>query len=429
MRVNYPPNQPILIANTEITSIDGNHTRLPVRIVQHLWPRQQFLIKSQDLPKNLIDHPSCRITIGSSNAPIDAHLAVYALAKLMNTGNLSGSLVPNEYPRLAVLPNTLLQSAELAIVNFTKFLGSTDQYEDRDGYSHKLGAAKIKEGPWLIELKSVQQLDKVIETLEAEGGRSITHEVKISRIDKGVFSAVDLFELIKSLRAFMSFVRGANCGISSVYGTDQKGLQLPVRWGMENVAPWSIDRSLLLTVGGGDDIPIVFSGFYRPLSSHAWKENVFNAIDWYVHSNEVPFHVGIVLSQTSLEVLSRLIIGSRWGKLPNAASHIGEALRISGVPQQVPASFGDLDGFCRKNGMASGPETLVRLRNYLAHGNLKSRQVPSRVFLEGHELCQWYIEMLLLHVFGYNGRYHSRISGLNKSSICNVPWAGSQGTP
>ena len=428
MRVNYPPNQPILIANTEITSIDGNHTSLPAEIVQHLWPRQRFLIKSQDLPKNLIDHPFCRITLGSSNGSIDAHLAVYAMAQLMNTGKLSGSLVPNEYPCLAVPPNTLLQSAELAIVNFTKFYGSTDQWEDKDGYSNRLSAANIEEGPWLIELKSVPQLDKILETLEAEGGRSITHEVRISRIDEGVFSAVDLFELIRSLRAFLSFVRGANCGISSVHGTDQKGLQLPVRWGMESVAPWSVDRSLLLTVGGGDDIPIVFSGFYRPLSNYDWKENIFNAIDWYVHSNEVPFHVGIVLSQTSLEVLSRLIIGNRWGKLPDAASRIGEALRMSSVPQRVPASFGDLDGFCRKNGLATGPDTLVRLRNYLAHGNLKSRQVSSRVFLEGHELCQWYIEKLLLYVFGYKGRYHSRISGLNESSICNVPWAGSQGT-
>jgi len=263
MRVNYPPNQPIRIANTEITSIDGHHTNLPAEVVQHLWPRQRFLIKSQDLPRNLIKHPLCRITLRPSNASIDAHLAVYAMAQLMNTGKLDGSLVPNAYPCLAVPPNTLLQSAELAIVNFNKFYGSTDQWEDKDGYSRRLGAAKIKDGPWLIELKSVPQLDKILGALEADGGLAITHEVTISRIDKQVFSAVDLFELIRSLRAFLSFVRGANCGISLVHGTDQNGLQLPIRWGMESVAPWSVDRSLLLTVGGGDDIPIIFSGFYR----------------------------------------------------------------------------------------------------------------------------------------------------------------------
>ena len=428
MQFNYPPNQPILIANTEITSIDGNLTRLPAEIVQHLWPRQRLLIKSQDLPENLIDHPFCRITLGSYNTSIDAHLAVYAMANLMNTGKLNGSLVPNECPCLAVPPNTLLQSAEVTIVNFTTFYGSTDQWEDKDGYAYRLGAARIEDGPWLIELKSVLELDNIIETLNAEGGRSVTHEVSIRRIDKGLFSAVDLFELIQSLRAFLSFIRGSSCGILSVHGADHKGLQLPVRWGMESVAPWSVDRSLLLTVGGGDDIPVVFSGFYRPLSNHDWRENVFNAIDWYIHSNEAPFHVGIVLSQTSLEVLSRLIIGNRWGKFPDAASRIDEALRMSGVPQGIPASFGDLDGFCRNNGMASGPETLVRLRNYLAHGNVKARQVSSRVFSEGRQLCQWYVEMMLLFLFGYNGRYHSRISGLNESSICNVPWAGSQGT-
>ena len=50
MQVDYPPNQPILLVNTMITSVDGQKTSLQAEVVQELWPRQRFLIKTQDLP-------------------------------------------------------------------------------------------------------------------------------------------------------------------------------------------------------------------------------------------------------------------------------------------------------------------------------------------------------------------------------------------
>ena len=428
MQVDYPPNQPILIAKTMITSVDGQQTSLQAEVVQELWPRQRFLIKSQDLPPNLVNHPFCRITLGCSNALIDVHLAVYSIGALMNTEKLKGSLVPNEYPCLAVSPDTLLESAELAIVNFNKFYGSTDEWIDDDNSSNRVGVAKIEGGPWLIKLTAVRQIDTILKSLESEGGRSITHVASIRQVEGGLFLAADLGALIKSLRAFLSFVLGANCGIISLHGADQNGNHIPVRWGMESATPWSRDRSLLLTVGGGDDLRTVFSGFYRSISDGTWGENIFNAIDWYVHSNEAPFHVGIVLSQTSLEVLSNSLIEKTTRRRLRAAARIQEGLSRSKIPAAIPPAFGDLEKFAHSKNLKSGPEVLACLRNYLVHGNLQSRKLPSRVVLEAHELCQWYIEMLLLRKFGYEGRYQSRIVGTRESSISEVPWARNRTT-
>ena len=338
----------------------------------------------------------------------------------MNTGKLKGALVPDEYPCLAVPSDTLLKSAELAIANFTAFYGSTDELIDDDTSSTRIGVAKIEEGPWLIKLTAVPKIDSILKSLESEGGRSITHVASIRQVDGGLFSAADLGALTKCLRAFLSFVRGANCGITSLHGADQSGNHVPVRWGMESTTPWSRDRSLLLTVGGGDDLRTIFSGFYRSISDGTWGENVFNAIDWYIHSNEAPFHVGIVLSQTSLEVLSNSLIARRGLR---AAGRIQEALSRSKIPAAIPPAFGDLEKFAHSKRLNSGPEVLACLRNYLVHGSLESRELPSRVVLEAHELCQWYIEMLLLRRFGYQGRYHSRIVGTSESSISEVPWA------
>ena len=81
---------------------------------------------------------------------------------------------------------------------------------------------------------------------------------------------------------------------------------------------------------------------------------------------------------------------------------------------------------CKTEGLCDGPEVLAKIRNDLVHAEMRTN-VCLDAYLEARDLGQWYVELLLLTLFGYKGQYANRLAyeyeGRYEPEI--VPWAQS----
>ena len=71
-------------------------------------------------------------------------------------------------------------------------------------------------------------------------------------------------------------------------------------------------------------------------------------------------------------------------------------------------------------------EILSEIRNDLVHAKMRAN-VCLDAYLEARDLGQWYVELLLLKLFGYNGKYANRLAYKyeDRWEPEIVPWARS----
>ena len=76
-----------------------------------------------------------------------------------------------------------------------------------------------------------------------------------------------------------------------------------------------------------------------------------------------------------------------------------------------------------------GPHTLVEIRNDLIHSQMKFETPPGDIYSQARELGLWYVELMLLSIFDYKGKYGNRLAQEWSGQIELVPWAVEGGDP
>ena len=87
---------------------------------------------------------------------------------------------------------------------------------------------------------------------------------------------------------------------------------------------------------------------------------------------------------------------------------------------RIPTPFKEDLG---KKGFEHGPHALVDLRNGLVHQKMKNGILSSEAQRQARELGLWYVELLLLELFGYSGLYSNRLTRKWTGDVETVPWA------
>ena len=409
----HKANHPIILAETQIVDIDGQSVQTPVRAVLRLSPRLGLNIESDDLPPLIFKKERFRISL-ENGARIEVIVGSYNLG-----GRIKGTLVPVTQPCLMMDKKRPLRSVEFSILNFPRFFGQQDQWIEVNEKNQRRGAARLQAGPWLIKITAVPNLDEVRKTLKADGGCAVTHTGLITRPGGGAFCVKDVSDLLSGLRAFLSFARGASCGIANVEGKDRSGEQSWVRWGSQHVKDSDNARSWLTTVDGGDVLTKVFPGFWQRFADETWRESIARSIDWYLNSNESAMHVGVILTQAALERLSFQILGRNSGDGKSARILVRKALEKLSLEAQIPPSCPELEELRRVNSWDDAPHTLVKIRNDLVHPENRHGSISLSTNYEAWSLGQWYIELMLLKLFDYQGSYWNRLT----QELERAPWA------
>jgi hypothetical protein len=111
-----------------------------------------------------------------------------------------------------------------------------------------------------------------------------------------------------------------------------------------------------------------------------------------------------------------------------AAMKLRSLLSTCGIPHDVPSSLTSLLPLNQHFGWADGPGALVGLRNMMVHptksNNQKFAKASAHALFEASSLSFWYLELLLLWLFGFRGKYSNRLimSGWKGDDVEVVPW-------
>ena len=320
------------------------------------------------------------------------------------------TLLPKREPVSIHRTGRRMSSLELGVLNFPNFLLGQDKKVLVGAQWRVLGSVILQAGGWEIEIAAVTALSEIEKKLKVEGGYAITHTGTVKRFDRGDFAARDVEPLLSALRLFLSFARGAFCGLTLVVGKDNNGESAWEQWGTHRVTEWSNPPPSWFDRMNGYILAEAFPGFWK-----LWENNeqlMRMVVDLYLNANlgghGVGCHGGLMLAQAALERFSYYIKSNKAGvRIEGALRDMGiseAALRIS------PESCPELAVLGRIHSWEHGPHALVELRNNIVHPKDKYRNLCQRAYYEAWNLAQWYLELTLLRKCGYEGSYGNRLS-------------------
>ena len=175
----------------------------------------------------------------------------------------------------------------------------------------------------------------------------------------------------------------------------------------------------------------------RLWDNEIWNKPMRNAIYWYTVANDPSreFNTGIVSAQTAMETLA-------WTKLVTDEQIFDEKeYKSSPASKQFCRLFSSLEiptGIADKllgkfkealkiNELQNVFHAFTKIRNLIIHPkpeNKASLDNP-RIF-EGWKLGMWFLEMILLRLCDYKGKYLNKLAPQGENDLELIPWESEQ---
>ena len=401
--------------------IDGGKVSAPAKAVLYLRPSPSVVFEVWDVPRDL---KGAAKAASSQSAPTASTVTVPTFSEGPSTIRLENGRTVNVVPNSWVVnqkkgalyastlscvvldTGSLLKSIQFGLMNFSR----------RVIYLMPL----LEATPWQVTLEPVSDLDTLSKTQYTDRGYAITHHGTICRTDKSLFPVQEATELLDALDAFFSFVCGTFCSTLNAIGLDSNDDEAWKRWGPQNVSPWSRPRSWFdLTIS--DALSDIFESFWQEYKNDPQGQGRVER--WYAYSNETEVvDVSMIFTQTALESLTHSSVGAKPPK-QFTGDWIAGALRKVRIDPQIPAFCVELNKLANQKSWKHGPHALVEIRNDMVHPNTKHTNIPIDAYHEARELGLWYLELMLLHKYGYMGQYANRLTPVQRPGATEaVPW-------
>lgn len=278
------------------------------------------------------------------------------------------------------------------------------------------GRQVFHHGHFRIVVDKSDKYDTLHKELKKSGGYLFTCGGEITS-SKGAFSLSEVDDLLLSFHNFISFLNGRQTSLYFLKGEHEN----EVIWSdytnylcepFKEVTRWSN----ILGLVGLNEIWINFSSMWKDADK---KEFLIYAIHWYLNANANSGSTegSIIFAQTGLELVynwflieqKKLLLGSDANGL-SASNKIRLLLAQLSIPREIPIESINLKNIPDTEDAA---EVFTLIRNALVHGHEKKRR-DLRDFgtlerFEALELGIWYLELSLLNILGYKGKYNNRI--------------------
>ena len=416
------PNAPIFLEDICITRINGHLLEEPcaARVVLRLSPTIMPLIESDSFPIGILDDRIEMPFVITVKDSCDIQVVRSSLRTPDSANGIArGSLGIYKSPSTVIQSDAEISSVSFGVLNFPQFHGQKDKWVD----SKRLGATELVHKNLRIRITEDSSLSENAKLLNQIDGYAVTHTGVIEHCDSEIFSVKEVEHILRGLRAFLSFARGAGCGLTLVKATYPDGRTAFLEWGSAHIDPWrcGYDTWLPTITDGGDNLSQAFSGFWALRNDPNWRDVLFRTIDWYLNSKSGPFHVGIILVQAALESLCYKIAGPK--KKSSTGEFLSQSIKQFGLCTEIPQSCSNLDGFFKNCSRVDrdGLRAITELRNDLVHAK-KTYGDNAEAQMDALRLGQWYIELILLKIFDYHGRYRNRLAIGGESPFEKVPW-------
>ena len=422
----------ILLDDSSVTARAKVVLRLSPRprvVIEFHWPRSDYSQATAYTASNQID----------TKHYVDIRIASGITIRTLNGGEqqlggngswCGGMLTPVRQPVTVVDEQARINRCKFVLINFPSLWGAQDIRRPKNGsdtVSTVVQRMQFRADPWLVELTGVDALMSLDYQMKKLGGSAITHAGSITKTGKSDFVLKELRVVLDALHLFLSFARGSYCGLAFLSGQNSQGRTVWKQWGSRQVEPWQGQLPTWVCLGESELLSPVFDGFWKQFTNHAMKDTVSQVLRWYLRSNESSDPaVSIILTQAALERLSSSINSQGSGAMGN---RIADALKKTGIDSEIPAQCPELITLAQQHSWSHGPHALVEIRNSLAHSNNRLGSVSADAYAEAQHLGQWYIELMLLHLFDYSGRYYNRLRARESytTAVEDVPWSVKRG--
>ena len=408
--MQYKANKDIALGETRIRfDVNGQCVDRPAEAILRMLPSPRLVIKCDldlhDSNAGLADFQRCYVTATIHDYTTEFIVGQFTFPLGPESFLADMSLLPKREPISIHHTGESLACVEFGVLNFPDFLGEQDRIVESNGSRNRVGAIRLQADPWIVDISAAPNLSDVKKELAATGGYGVTHSGTVRRADGNEFRVSEVEQLLGGLSLFLSFARGAYCGLTLIEGKSRNGQVAWECWGAQSVTGWFSPPSWF-DRHHGHLLAEVFPGFWHLYKKQ--EKDLRVVITLYLDSNlgrshGVGLDGGLILTQAALERMAHGVGGKKTGK------RIAKALVENGISEKalcIPPDFcPELAKLTIEHGWKHGPHALVEVRNEVVHPSQKYGRLSSRAYYEAWNLGQWYLELMLLRLFGASSDY------------------------
>ena len=330
----------------------------------------------------------------------------------------------------------MVRAIRLHVPNFHDYNGARVRFKTGGGGYLRLS---LRHDDWRIELDQTLDTNRIVELLRTQGGFGVGHVGLVTQASGRRFTFADADDLVTCLHFFLSFARGFWCGPLIIEGLGRRERPLWTRWlshllatDWRGVASW-------FPVNDASGAGAAFTGFRDLWGEPAWRNQLRQVVHWYISANvnAAAMEGSLILAHAALERLAwthLVVIGGQspqmFDKKRTSAQRIEELLLALDIPVSLPSTeTQDLSTWAASRGreINSGPEIISEVRNMIVHPKRQAvlMQGARQVRIEAVHLALWYLDVALLALCRYNGRYVNRLhpGPTVLDATMTVPWA------
>jgi hypothetical protein len=297
------------------------------------------------------------------------------------------------------------------LANFIPFLG--DAIRNPGGGIWK-GRANLRGDGWKLTLDGINSRSALS---SEDGGFVISHVGHLGRDDGRPFPLSEARALLHDLYWYFSFCRGKPSAPVLPVGIDSSGQITWSEWANWNVARLSSNHNWYNDFSA-QGLEGTFGGFVSLNKDPLWGDAIKLAIYWYLEAGRVGNDTAIIIAQAAFEKLAwtflvkdKKLVSVTKLKAMNVADQLRELLKFMGIPSTVPASLAELGALASQKRWHDGPQALTGIRNSMVHsaGNRPPVAANAQSLFEASMLSLWYLELAILYLLGYAGKYSNRL--------------------
>jgi hypothetical protein len=253
---------------------------------------------------------------------------------------------------------------------------------------------------------------------------SHTHDVTVWRRDGKLFSLAEAEEFLVTFRSLVSFANGMPTFVGLCIGHNKHGEVLLREWSSPASMPSQGRCSWLDETLGRSFIEFI-PCYFRLAESETLGKACMEAVYWYLQSNAGgPSHGidgALILSHAALHRLALCYLPKH--DKQSAAVDIRQTAKKLKIPIFIPKDLRSCRTTMRNKKWKDAPDAINRLRNDLIHPKASLAISRRKVVPEIWRLAQWYIELFILALSGYRGRYSRRTRReMWIGDVESVPW-------
>lgn len=335
--------------------------------------------------------------------------------------------------RVGLMPSNEpnIQKLTFHLFNFNKITGDSAIDTSTTNMSRFTNVLNLNNYEWETQVFSVSQdVSENMVRKEFQKQFSLSHVGEIIK-KSGPFTGEEVVEELNCLKYALSFSVGSwvepVCPVG--YGIDSS-----IVWNMWSTPHKSKGKPFhWLDFDSGSDLSNMYPKFSNKWKSESWQKTLKEVIYWYIHSNDqsVNIDAGIILTITAIERLSyeytvnerKLISREGFKKLRHS-----DMLRLLFASLNIPVEIsGQKKHFFKKLNLNNKDSQdaafiLSEIRNSLIHPDNKFHgKADGDIYFKAWTMGQWYLELSILAIIGYDGKYIDRtLDGFTSRS--ELPW-------